>query len=208
MRRGTDLKGRLAHLFQVLLAGEQLAQECAMRQALLATQRKTRQFLATQAHQEALHARLFSHAANSLAPRGGVSDSPALRVLQRYRRRLLADLDDGNLGATLIGMQVVLEGVGAIVLKEMDSVLQRRGDRYAALRRRLLLQEDAHHIFGIRSIEQLCAQTPVAIPQLVTAGQEYGELSADLLTACEELFSYLGADARFYRPVLPVCLKG
>ena len=208
MRSGTHLKDRLAHLFQVLLAGEQLAQECAMRQTLLATERKSRLFLATQAQQEALHVRLFSRAANSLAPRGGVSDSPAVRALQRYRRRLLADLNDGNLGATLVGMQVVLEGVGAIVLKEMDSVLHRRGDRYAALRRRLLLQEDAHHVFGIRSIEYLCTQTPAVITQLVTAGQEYGELSADLLTACEELFFYLGADAQFYRPVLPACLKG
>ena len=208
MRIGTDLKGRLAHLFQVLLTGEQLAQECAARQALLAPERKTRQFLATQAQQEALHARVFSRVASALVPRGGVSDSPAVRALQHYRRRLLADLDAVNLGATLVGMQVVLEGVGAIVLKEMDTVLRRRGDRYAALRRRLLLQEDAHHVFGIRSIEYLCTQTPAVIPQLVTAGQEYGELSADLLTTCEELFFYLGADAQFYRPVLPACLKG
>ena len=207
MRIGTDLKGQLAHLFQVLVAGEQLAQECVLRQVLLAPERKTRNFLATQAQQEALHARVFSRAASALAPRGSVSDSPALCAMRHYRERLLADLDDENLGGSLVGMQVVLEGVGAMVLKEIDAVLRRRGDRYAALRRRVLLQEDAHHAFGLRSIERLCAETTAAYAPLVTAGREYVALSDGILTACEELFFYLGADPQFYQPLLPACLR-
>ena len=56
MRIGTDLKGQLARVFQVLVAGEHLAQECALKQTALATERKTRSFFATQAQQERQHA--------------------------------------------------------------------------------------------------------------------------------------------------------
>jgi 1,2-phenylacetyl-CoA epoxidase catalytic subunit len=208
MRIGTDLKGQLAHLFQVLVAGERLAQECAQRQALLAPERKTRSFLLTQAQQEGLHAWVFQRAASALAPRGSVGDSPALRAMFHYRERLFADLDRGNLAGSLVGMQVVLEGVGARVLKEMDAELRRRGDRHAALRRRLLLQEDAHHAFGLRCIQRLCAETPAASALLATAGREYTALSIDMLTACEELFLYLGAEPQLYQPALPACLGG
>lgn len=208
MRIGTDLKGQLARLFQVLVAGERLAQECALRQALLAPERKTRSFLATQARQEGLHAWVFHCAASALVPRGSASDSPPLRAMHLYRERLFADLDSGNLAGSLVGMQVVLEGVGARVLKEMDTELRRRGDRHAALRRRLLLQEDAHHAFGLRCIERLCAETPAASALLATAGGEYTALSIGILSACEELFLYLGADPQFHQPALPACLRG
>ena len=208
MRIGTNLKGQLAHLFQVLVAGERLAQECALRQLHLAPERNTRSFLAAQARQEGLHAWVFHSAASALAPRGSSSDSPALCAMHRYRERLLVDLDSGNLAGSLVGMQVVLEGVGAMVLKEMDTELRRRGDRYAVLRRGLLLQEDAHHAFGLRCIEHLCVETPDASALLAAAGGEYAALSVDILTACEELFLYLGADPQLYQPALPACLSG
>ena len=208
MRIGTDLKGQLARVFQVLVAGEHLAQECALKQTALATERKTRSFFVTQAQQERQHARIFQSAASALAPRGNVSHSPALRALHRYGERLTADLECGNLAGSLVGMQVVLEGVGAMVLNAMDAELNRRGDHYAALRRRLLLQEDAHHAFGLRCLEQLCANTPAVSHSLVAAGREYSALSIDILSACEEHFFYLGADSRCYRPVLPVSLSG
>jgi hypothetical protein len=207
MRIGTDLKGQIARLFQVLIAGERLAQECAHRQAVMAPDRKMRHFLATQAKQEGFHAQVFQRAASALAARAKTFDSPALSAIKHFRERLFADLDSGNLAGSVVGMQVVLEGMGTVVLKEMDMALSRHGDRFVRLRRTFLQQEQAHHAFGLRSLERLCADEHVALPPLVMAGREYLELSGGIGAACAELFQSFGADPRFYQPDLPPWLS-
>ncbi len=208
MRIGTDLKVQIARLFQILISGERLAQECASRQAVLAPDRRMRRFLITQAKQEGFHAWVFQRAASALAPRAKAFDSRASSAIKHFRERLFADLDSGNLAGSLVGMQVVLEGMGTVVLKEMDMALSRHGNRFVPLRRTLLQQEEAHHAFGLRSLERLCADERVALPPLVMAGREYLELSGGILAACAELFQSFGADPRLYQPGLPSWLSG
>ena len=164
------LKGQIVHLFQILIAGERLAQECAHWQATLAPDRKIRRFLATQAKQEGQHARIFQDAVSVIDPRANTFDSPALSGINHFRKRLFADLDSGNLVGSMIGMQAVFEGMGTAVLKEMDRALNRHGDRHAQVRRTLLHQEEAHHAFGLRTLDQLCAAERVAPPLLISSG--------------------------------------
>ena len=191
----TGLKRQLAHALRVLLQGEQLAHECAQRQATLATGGNIRRFLALQARQERFHAEVFSQIMLTLDPRAAVAtaDSPACRAMVQWQRRLSADLAARDLPSSLVGMQLVLEGVGAAILKDVDSALDRRGERFAALRRTLRRQEEAHHAFGLRTLERLAASQPELTPRLRAAATDYQHLSATVISECDEVFHALGA---------------
>lgn len=191
----TGLKRQLAHALQVLLQGEQLAQECAQRQATLATGANIRRFLALQARQERFHAEVFRQIVLALDPRAALTpaDSPACRAMIQFRQRLSADLDARDLPSSLVGMQIVLEGAGAAILKDIDDALDRRGERFAALRRTLRRQEEAHHAFGLHALKRLTASQPELTPRLCAAASDYQRLSAAVMSGCDEAFQALGA---------------
>lgn len=203
----TDLKRQLAHALQVLLQGEQLAHECAQRQATLATAGNIRRFLALQARQERFHADVFRQIVLALDSRAALAtgDSPACRAMVQWQRRLRADLDSCDLPSSMVGMQLVLEGVGAAILKDIDSALDRRGERFATLRRTLRRQEEAHHAFGVRTVERLAAAQPELTPRLRAAASDYQHLSATVMSECDEVFQALGATT-LPAPALPAWL--
>lgn len=189
------LKGQIAHALDVLMLGEQLAHECAQRQAPLAAAPNIRRFLALQARQERFHARIFRQIVLALDPRARLAtmDSPAGQAMARFRERLAADLQARDLPASLVGMQLVLEGVGAAMLKDIDHALGRRGDRFAALRHTLRRQEEAHHAFGLHTLERLTASQPELTPRLRVVARDYHQLGSTILSACDEAFHALGA---------------
>ncbi|MBC7945348.1 MAG: hypothetical protein H7X91_08825 [Burkholderiales bacterium] len=77
------------------------------------------------------------------------------RALRRYAERIEADLAEREFTRSLVGMQVVFEGLRAVVLRKLDIGLSEHGQCFAPLRLLLLRQEDAHHEFGVRSLQRL-----------------------------------------------------
>lgn len=182
---GRDL--RIARLFNVLWHGERIACAIAMRQARVCRDPKARRFFALQASQEALHATVFRAAATLLAPRGRSLLTPAIAVLDDYRRRLDDDLAAGDVAGSVVGLQVVLEGLGNVVLKRLNPELNRHGARFAPWQKMLLAQEDTHHAFGCRWVGR-CSSA--ALPALAASARDYLSLGSRVLAASEELFGY------------------
>src|SRR3989304_2983822 len=111
---------RIARLVNVLGHGERIACAITMRQGRVCRDPKARRFFALQATQEALHATVFHAAATLLAPRGRSWRTPAIAVLDDYRRRLDDDLAAGDFAGSVVGLQVVLEGLGEVGLKRLN----------------------------------------------------------------------------------------
>lgn len=203
---GRDL--RIARLFNVLWHGEHIACAIAMRQGRVCREPKARRFFALQATQEALHATVFHAAATLLAPRGRSLRTPAIAVLDDYRRRLDDDLAAGDLTGSVVGLQVVLEGLGEVVLKRLNPELNRHGARFAPWQKLLLAQEDIHHAFGCRWVKR-CSSA--ALPALAASARDYLRLGTRLLAASEELFGYGLSTAASYeaqlRATLPEALR-
>ena len=198
---------RIARLFNVLWHGERMACAIAMRQARVCREPKARRFFALQATQEALHATVFHAAATLLAPRGRLLRTPAIAALDDYRRRLDDDLAAGDLTGSVVGLQVVLEGLGDVVLKRLNPELNRHGARFAPWQKLLLAQEDIHHAFGCRWVSRSCG---AALPALAASARDYLSLGTRLLAASEELFGYGLSTAASYdaqlRATLPEAL--
>lgn len=183
----SDRDLRIARLFNVLWHGERIACAIAMRQARVCREPRARRFFALQATQEALHATVFHAAATLLAPRGRTLQTPAIAVLDEYRRRLDDDLAAGDLDGSVVGLQVVLEGLGDVVLKHMNPQLNRHGSRFAPWQKLLLAQEDTHHAFGCRWVRR---SSSAALPALAASARDYLGLGTRLLDASEDLFGY------------------
>lgn len=182
---GSEL--RIARLFNVLQHAERIACAVAMRQARLCRAPRARRFFALQASQEALHATVFHVATTLLAPRRHSLLTPAFAVLDDYRRRLESDLAAGDLDASVVGLQVVLEGLGDVVLKRLNPELNRHGARFAPWRQLILAQEDSHHAFGCKWVSR-CPDA--ALPALAASARDYLDLGSRMLAASEELFGY------------------
>lgn len=190
---GFDL--RIARLFKVLEHAERIACGIAMRQARLCREPRARRFFALQATQEALHATVFHAAATLLAPRGRSLHTPAIAALDDYRQRLDDDLAAGNLAGSVVGLQVVLEGLGDVVLRRLNPELNRHGTRFAPWQKLILAQETSHHAFGCSWVSR---SSSAAMPALAASARQYLDLGTRLLTAGDELFGYgLGTAAGY-----------
>lgn len=204
---GADGNTRIARLFHALWHGECIARDAAAWQARICGEPKLQRFFALQATQEALHATVFHAAATLLAPRGRSLRTPAIVVLDDYRRRLDDDLAAGDLAGSVVGLQVVLEGLGDVVLKRLNPELNRHGARFAPWQKLLLAQEDIHHAFGCRWVKRCSA---AALPALAASARDYLSLGTRLLAASEELFGYGLSTAASYdaqlRATLPEAL--
>ena len=106
---------RIAQFLAGMLRAEEISRDVARRQALLAPDAAMRRFLALQSRQEALHAGAFRAALHLTSRRNRCPDALA-SALDRFAARLHADLDAGLLEGSLIGLQGVLEGIGAVAL--------------------------------------------------------------------------------------------
>ena len=189
---------QIARLFDFLLQAEQLAFNCASRQIRLFEDTASQNFLRNQAKQEKFHYRVFKSAIGILAPRG-IAGTPGIKIIRQYNRLLEEALVHGDQAETLLGMQVLLEGMGNVAIKRIDSGFEPRNLDFLCCRVRHLIsgQEDAHHGFGIRRLQQ-CLDGAPAPGRLITRSQDYLELLEQLLVSVADLFDNFDEDPRDY----------
>lgn len=196
MKIGADEKVQIARLLSFLLRGEQLAQACAVRQARITDDRLMRRFFVGQSRQEEAHAKAFKTAILWLAPKGVTC--PALAVINQYESVLNDALMGGDLMETLLGMQIVLEGMGHVVLSHFNNGIEGRGMRFIRLRRAFLTQEASHHAFGIKQLECQINKPEYPANQLLDKAGDYLALIHNALNRLHGLFEYFNEDSKVY----------
>jgi rubrerythrin len=189
-----DEKVPIARLLTFLEHGERMAHDCAKAQAVLAEDSGTRRFLLSQAKQEAMHARVFQGAIVWLAPKH-FRDAPFLPALEAYRRILDDALARRDLTETFLAEQVVLEGLGEAILTRIEQGLVTRAAPFGPLRRILLKQEEAHHGFGRRKIEDAIKRSETDGKDLRQRAQQYLGLTDAMVLALGDLFDSIDEDA-------------
>ncbi|MDR4493246.1 MAG: ferritin-like domain-containing protein [Nitrospirales bacterium] len=187
----------LAQLLQFLDLGEQLAHDCANAQVDLASDYRLKAFLAGQAKQEGRHAMAFQLAIRWLSPRA-VTSPLVFPHMNQYRRLIMAAVERGDFAETLLGEQIILEGLGEAILRRMEAGLARRKAPFGRLRRMLLHQEEAHHSFGLRTLERMIAADMISIEGLKKAASPYVELGKSMLFAAQDAFQAIKEDPQNY----------
>jgi hypothetical protein len=183
----------IARLLTFLRHGEAIAHDCARRQARLVTD-QSRRFLSGQARQEAMHAVVFQSAIVWLAPRH-LGDVPFLPALEEYRRLLDEALERRDFYETILAEQVILEGLGEAILMRIEEGLKRRQAPFGRLRRMLLGQEEAHHRFGRRLLEQAMVSGELNQEALRDRACLYLHLTDAMVLALSDLFDSIQEDA-------------
>jgi rubrerythrin len=189
-----DERAPIARLLTFLEHGERMAHDCATAQAALSDDPGTRRFLLSQAKQEAMHARVFQGAIAWLAPKH-LRDAPCLPAMDEYRKMLEDALARRDLMETYLAEQVVLEGLGEAILTRIEQGLVKRSAPFGPLRRILLKQEEAHHGFGRRRIEQAIERNETDPEALRQQAQRYLVLTDTMVLALSDLFDTIGEDA-------------
>ncbi len=201
-----DEKAPIARLLTFLEQGERLANECAKAQAALAPDSGSRRFLLSQARQEAVHAMVFQGAIAWLAPRH-LGNAPFLPALEEYRKKLNDALARQDLLETFLAEQVILEGLGEVILTRIEEGLVKRAAPFGRLRRMLLQQEEAHHGFGRRMLERAMAEGRIDAETLRCRAQDYLGLTDQIVLTLSDLFESITEDptawARDVRKFLP-----
>ncbi|THJ17869.1 MAG: hypothetical protein CAF42_005910 [Nitrospira sp. CG24B] len=192
---GPNEREPIARLLAFLEHGERMAHECAKTQAALSGDSKTRRFLLSQAKQEAMHARVFQGAIAWLAPKH-LRNTPFLPALEEYRRILDDALARRDLTETFLAEQVVLEGLGEAILTRIEQGLAKRAAPFGPLRRILLKQEEAHHGFGRRQMEQAIQRGETDMKDLGRRSQRYLELIDTMVLTLCDLFESIDEDHR------------
>jgi hypothetical protein len=194
----------IARLLTFLRHGEEMAYDCARRQARLAPSQS--RFLNGQARQEAMHAVVFQGAIAWLAPRH-LGDIPFLAALDQYRRLLDEAVERGDFYETILAEQVILEGLGEAILMRIENGLARRQAPFGRLRRILLRQEEAHHQFGRRLLEEAIDSGKLDRAGVCNRARLYLGLTDAMVVALSDLFDSIQEDASAWasdvRNVLP-----
>lgn len=207
-----EKRQHIARLFDFLLLGEQLAFDCASQQVRFFEDKASQNFLRNQARQERFHYQVFKSGTGLIAPKG-VSGTPGKEAMQAYRRLLEEALARGDQAETLLGMQVLLEGLGDVTVQHIDSGFGNRklGNLCRRVRHLITGQEDAHHSFGISRLQQ-CLVGTRAPEKLVRRGEDYLDLIEQLVASTADLFAEFDEDPRQYldelQQGLPDWLRG
>ena len=143
---------RLARLLEVLRTGEELAAHVALRQSHIAPAPWMSRALCMQAAQERSHAAMATAALTRVATKQRAPD-----VTIALRRRINHDLDAGNLAASILGLQGVIEHLGEAMLEMLGRHQHPAGVLLHALRKKVLAQERGHVLLGARCLQALGA---------------------------------------------------
>ena len=189
---------QIARLFNFLLQGEQLAFDCASQQAKLFDDSVSKKFLLNQSRQEKFHRQVFKAGIGILAPRG-VSNIPGKKEMQQYRMLLTEALTRGDQAESLLGMQIVFEGLGDVAINHISAGFELRdmGRMCKRVRHLILGQEDAHHAFGVNRFNTFFKDEPIP-DYLIKRSQDYLELLEELMLSVSELFDYFDEHADQY----------
>lgn len=194
---GNDEQGRIARLFRFLAEGEACARDCARAQAAIAPQVALRRFLLAQARQEAFHARLFEGGIALLAPRG-VGRGPGLAPLARFRREAEAVIAQGDFPASLLAIQVVLEGLGEATLTAVDAGMAQRRCGFKPIRDLVLRQERGHHAFGVSRLRQLVDDGTASRALLAERGGQWLSIGEGIMAEMADYFAFFDEDPQVY----------
>lgn len=187
----------LAQLLQFLDLGEQLAHDCANAQVELVSDHRMKVFLAGQAKQEGRHALAFQLAIRWLSPRA--MNSPLVSGhMNRYRHLIMGAVERRNFPESLLGEQIILEGLGEAILQRMETGLAKRKAPFGRLRRMLLQQEEAHHAFGLRTLERMIMADAVSIEYLRDAASPYLDLAKSMVFSAQDAFQAIQEDPQDY----------
>ena len=187
-----------ARLFDILALGERLAEEGANRQVRLTSRPDMQRFFRQQAAQERLHRIVFENASAFLAPRGN-AHMHRFESFVQFERLMQSACKRQDLPETLLAQQVVLEGLGDVVLERIDEGMTERGMSFSALRRALRRQEHAHHEFGIRKLEELRQFGEIDEGALRNKAAEYLAITDRALEQLTDLFACFDEDPAMYR---------
>jgi hypothetical protein len=210
MLPASDERKQIARLFKFLLMGEQLAHDCARRQAIIFEDSQFCRFLQAQARQEALHAKIFKAGIGILAPRG-VGEPIAQLEMSQYRSLLETALEHGDKLESLLGMQILLEGLGDVALSRISAGFASRNLSFNRVRKLIVGQEDAHHSFGIRRFQQLMSTRPAEWQRMRHQSNLYLEVLDSMLHTLQPFFEFFDEQAEDYlgelQDMLPAELK-
>lgn len=191
MNIGRDEKIHIARYLSFLLSAEKVAHRCAARQAKLCSNQQIKSFLIKQSRQERFHAVTFRSALLWLAPRGVTN--PAKKQMRQYESILLNATDNHDLLSSIVGLQVILEGMGDVALSRFDHGIEQRGLGYQKIRHAILAQEDTHHEFGLNYLnEQKLSATTVSYTE------NYLSLINDTLSSLQGQFDFFEEHASCY----------
>jgi len=185
-----------SRLFVALEYGEQLASHCAQQQACLFSSVRHRRFLRSQARQEAFHAQFFKRAAQYIDT-GRQFHVP--KTLRAFAVRLEDALRRRDVIETLVGQQIVLESFGATILEHLNRGMDNQGIGLRRLRRSILAQEQAHHAFGEKVLQQQCRNGSAKIDRLQSLAGEYLGLVDDILVEMSDVFYCLDENPANYK---------
>lgn len=186
---------RLAPLFRAVQLGEELARDISLAQAALAPVPRLARALQEQSRQEAFHANLFG-AALQCIPGRHLCPPRFARALASYRAKLQADIFEGNLLASMLGLQCGFEGLGAVALRFPPGPIAAICDRLVPLRAVILRQEEAHHRLGQWWARRVGA---VDASRVGTALRVYSALAEEITAAGLHELEILNIDAQHYR---------
>ena len=187
----------LAQLLTFMVLGEQLAHDCAEAQVTIAPDHRMKTFLVGQARQEGYHAFIFQGAIRWLTPHPG-HPSPMSEHMNAYRDLLEAAITRQDFAETIIGEQIILEGLGETILKRIEAGLVKRGAPFQKLRRLLIHQEEAHHQFGERVLTNMLDKDEESYDSLRERTQKYLPLAKTLLFSAQEAFYSIDEDPQEY----------
>ncbi|MDR4459569.1 MAG: ferritin-like domain-containing protein [Nitrospirales bacterium] len=187
----------LAQLLRFMVLGEQLAHDCAKAQATLVRGPGLQRFLASQAKQEGRHAVVFQWAIQWLAPRGPQS-LVISHQMNQYRRLLMTALTRGDVAESLLAEQIILEGLGQAILQRLETGLAKRKAPFRKLRQILLQQEEAHHGFGLRTLNRMADNGHTSIDHLRKLAPAYLELGKSMLFSAQDSFHSIQEDPQEY----------
>lgn len=186
-----------ARLFSFLVLGESIAQHCATEQANYSSNSVIRRFLKSQARQENYHRIIFQRAGLMLSPKGSNCHS-VNKPMQEYKRLLDEAIQNRKFSETLLGQQVLLEGLGETVLEHIDHGMSNRKFGFQRIRNLVLSQEHAHHQFGLRKLNECVDGDEGKQQALSSRVQDYLYLIEQILMNLQDLFEYFNYDAMQY----------
>jgi hypothetical protein len=196
--------GKLLH---VMAEGEYLARDCARRQAISARNRRLKRFFSAQARHEQFHASLFLGAARRLAP-DSAPQPEYKNGLTLYARSLDVAMSANRWDEVVIGQQLVLEGLGELVLQRLDREMSRRGLGFARTRCIVLKQERAHHHFGERWVKERLGSGQLSVIRAREVVEQFIGLADVVLADIAELLDGLETDPNSFRQAFHQRLPG
>ncbi len=188
-----DEQAHLARYLYALMLGERIAARCAKVQGQMAEASRIRRFFAAQARQETLHATVFQHAAQWLAPKGTPYQHGA-SLMRQYDALIEDAIQRRDLPETILATQVMLESLGAVCLHRLDKGMNDRGLGFRRLRHIVLNQERAHHDFGRRQLDACVTADDKRLPHLQARAADYGALIDRILMTFQGVFECFDED--------------